>query len=494
MTGGGMMWISHGGSRYRIVYGDYSGCEKEAVDALYGEVQQYVPYVLTAQKADDVDETSVFGHTDDNFIIVGTKQSNRFLQKLVEQGACREETKKEGYSLKVFAHPANREHCITLIQGADGEGVLYGVSDYITWYINHILNYQNYLYDKRPRPFLDPFIPFEKTGAPRIEHRGLWTWGHVIYDYIDYIKNMRRCKLNTLIIWNDYAPVNAREVIEFAHRNGVKVIWGFAWGWGENCVRLGQAVQEDRTRLKKQILDIFETQYRGLKPDGIYFQSFTETNDTTIGDKDIAVMVVDWVNEVSGEFYAKYPDLWIQFGIHANSILERYTVFRRIDPRMSLVWENCGGFPYLDEREAVAGLDAYAYTDKLLSLRGGEERFGAVFKGYTGLVWSRFEPQKGPHIMGKMGKTLIRKNETEKEYKWTYSTARWINRADELKKTCRLIADAKVKDRIVTALVEDGMWECNIHVSAALLAELLWNPEIDTKELLTVLFHSGYKT
>lgn len=56
-------------------------------------------------------------------------------------------------------------------------------------------------------------------------------------------------------------------------------------------------------------------------------------------------------------------------------------------------------------------------------------------------------------------------------------------------RSLQAIAEAPVRDRLVTALVEDGMWEGGMHVSAQLFAELLWNPEGDISRILTALLH-----
>jgi hypothetical protein len=492
------MWIDHGGNRYKIIYGKYDGCEKEAVDTLYAEVQQYVPYVLAAGEADGFDETEL-NKTDDNYIIIGTTESNRLLEKLGNAGSYVVQNKKEGYSLKVYANPQNIERCIIIIQGADGNGVLYGAADFSRWYVNHTLKYHGVFRSRRPKPFIDPFAPFERQGAPAIDHRGLWTWGHVIYDYRGYIKNMRECKMNSLIIWNDYVPINAREIIQYAHRNGVKVIWGYSWCWGAD-VNPNDPVEKEKWRIRA--LEIYEKQYRDLPVDGIYFQAFTETAETRIGNVSISDLVVDWVNDIAASFYEKYPDLWIQFGVHATSIKNEYRKFEKIDPRMSLVWEDIacdgdhikGAFPYIyetgnDERYE----EAFDYTKETLAIRGANERFGAVFKGFTTLNWKQFEPQKGPFILGEATAAFKEKRAKEKDYDWAYSAGDWITKTEKLKKITRLAADAKIKDRFITALVEDGMWESGVRIGAALYAECLWDPHVNSGELLSVLFQSGYK-
>ena len=37
--------------------------------------------------------------------------------------------------------------------------------------------------------------------------------------------------MNRLLFWNDDAPLNCQEIIDYAQSRGVKVVLGFAWGW-----------------------------------------------------------------------------------------------------------------------------------------------------------------------------------------------------------------------------------------------------------------------
>jgi hypothetical protein len=38
----------------------------------------------------------------------------------------------------------------------------------------------------------------------------------------------------------------------------------------------------------------------------------------------------------------KYPDLDIQFGLHATSILDNYTCLEELDSRITITWEDAG--------------------------------------------------------------------------------------------------------------------------------------------------------
>ncbi len=56
-----------------------------------------------------------------------------------------------------------------------------------------------------------PLPDFELNSRPAVKNGGIWTWGHVIYDYRSFIDNMVMLKLNTVTIWNDFLPKNARK-------------------------------------------------------------------------------------------------------------------------------------------------------------------------------------------------------------------------------------------------------------------------------------------
>ncbi len=474
----------YGNNRYRIVYGCYEGIQQQAADCLYGLVQQYVPYVLTMTDAHLPLDLS----GEDNLILIGTLQNNPYLARLSAMKLFEAESRQEGYSLAVFTNPENGGRSIMVLQGADDAGVLYAVADFQKFYVNHEMKYHGYHYNTRYRAFMDPALPFGRRSAPCIEHRGLWSWGHVIYDYMKYIDHMSELKLNTLIIWNDYAPVNAGEVVRYAHARAVKVIWGFSWCWGQP---VDPEDEKDLQKWTATVLDTYEQQYRDLGSDGIYFQAFTETSDTTVKGRSISDLVINWVTQISAAVYARYPDLWIQFGLHATSVKSENKKFSAIDPRMSIVWEDVGSFPYhYDPKQNEDFGQTLDYTKELLALRGGQERFGAVFKGFTVLNWLYFEHQKGPFILGKGSPDFIKRYAEERRFYWRYAAPYWITQAEQLKQMIGAIAAAPIVDRLVAALVEDGLWESELHLSMGILAELLWDCRADTKEIITTLCHN----
>ena len=111
-----------------------------------------------------------------------------------------------------------------------------------------------------------PVEEYELVEKPKIKQRGLWTWGYVIYDYKKYIDNMVTLKFNTLIIWNDYLPVNIRDVISYAHENGVKIYLGFSWGWDTSCGERDAILHTDE--ISQNVVNTFEKEYLNLDCDG----------------------------------------------------------------------------------------------------------------------------------------------------------------------------------------------------------------------------------
>lgn len=119
-------------------------------------------------------------------------------------------------------------------------------------------------------PFETGFAPMDETSSPSVARRGLWTWGHVIYDYRGYLTNMARLKLNELVIWNDFAPLNADEIVAFAHGLGIRIIWGYSWGW-DTSIKTDLSDPLALHALEDSVVDTFVRHYAALPGDGIYF-------------------------------------------------------------------------------------------------------------------------------------------------------------------------------------------------------------------------------
>ena len=109
-------------------------------------------------------------------IYIGTKQDNPY----IAQHSDAVLDKAEQYRILVKDETA-------MIEGFDDHGVLYGCVDFHNKYIVH---HEFFQWNDRCNTFLGKSFPdFEYTSAPTVSDRGIWTWGHVIYDFpITYIE------------------------------------------------------------------------------------------------------------------------------------------------------------------------------------------------------------------------------------------------------------------------------------------------------------------
>lgn len=312
-----------------------------------------------------------------------------------------------------------------------------------------------------------------------ITSRGVWTWGHVIYDYRGFLRNMARMGLDKIVIWNDFAPLNAREIMDFAHSLGIKVVWGFAWGWIDGCDKIKSIDDDVLERMRGEIIAKFDSEYREICGDGIYFQSFTELGSDTIGGRCVAETVTSFVNSTAEYLFAECPELEIEFGLHATSVRNHLDKIAMTDPRIRIVWEDCGSFPYAYNPTASDGFDeTLEFTKKLLSLRGRDEKCGIVVKSMTNLDWSHFEHQKAPFILGEYTADFIKERAAVKAQLWENRTEGWLKNLGLLTETLRLI-DSSSADAAVEGLIEDGMLEYSIPLPAALYASAVSNPYAD---------------
>jgi hypothetical protein len=472
------------GRRWTIIYGKYEGLEEYAVNELYKAVQQFVPYVLTVGDGSDGQMQDL---TRFNIIFVGTVISNHHMAKLAKEGLFRPEQRKEGYAIKVCASPYDPEMQIMILAGADDSGTLYAVRDLEHYYIDPKSYFDGSRHPGERTYFTEKMPEYEINSAPAIEYRGMWTWGHAIHDHRKYFDNMSRWKLNYIVIWNDFAPVNAVQIVKYAHSRGIKVLWGYSWSWGED---VDPTDDEELEKWTRRAMDIYETQYRDIGGDGIYFQSFTETRETMIKGASIAEMAVKWTNTIAGGILDKYPGLWIMFGISATSILDD-PALKNVDIRVTNEWNDAGPFPYAYDARDTADIQyVYDYTEMVSGYRGTDEDFSMVVKGCITLDWPSFEHQKGPFVLGEAAQSFKENRVEEKRSYWKYIQTYWIRNYECMLRTMRIIAGKDIKRRSASTLIEDGMWEEHMWLPGALSAEGMWDPyrgadEIIEKVMLT---------
>lgn len=481
-----MAYLDYGEIRWKICCGKKIGkIEQRALRELYGTVRQYLPYILTVcETAEELTEH-------DNVIFLGTLSSCPALKVMADEGFYQPEIRREGFAIQVADSKKRRGRTDIVIQGADSAGVLYGVFEFIHAYLDDLLKYTGYHYEKPIKPFTDPCVPFEEHSAPAIVNRGLWTWGHKIYDYRGYFDNMARCRMNLVIIWNDSAPLNAKEVVNYAHGCGIRVVWGFSCAWGED-VAVDPCDAGEADKWSKRILEVWENEYADTGADGVYFQTFTERNEKEVGGVSIARLVTDFINRVTEPLRRAYPDLWVKFGLHATSIGENYTMLRDLRHDVTPVWEDCGGFPYhYDPRQGDIGA-ALDYTKKLVKMAEKGGRFGAVLKGFTVLKWKKFEHYKGEILLGETDRVARRHILERRQFYWKFCEPYWLEHAGDLSKWTCAVADAELSDSTVVALVEDGAFEEEIPPSVGIFAETLWDPHADVTRMIEKIYHSEH--
>lgn len=446
-----------------IVFGGSTGVFAQAVRKLSEIILEYTftyPACVSAEEC-VINEKN-------RYFFIGTRENNAFLN-FGEKPEGREAYKIEIRDGNVY------------IEGSDAAGALYGAVDFYGKY----LAYAESTHTSAPylkNPFEEEFSDFSLSSSPAARDRGLWTWGHVIYDFRGYIDNMVRLKMNTLILWNDFAPANAKEMVAYAHENNVKVFWGFQWGWDTDCSKIDILNLKDYTG---GIVDHYEKNYASVGGDGIYFQTCTELGFEKLNGVVIAEAVTEFVNHTANVLYEKYPELEIQFGLHATSVKEKLEYLRNTDPRIRIVWENCGDFPFDYLPENVKTFDKTCeFVEKIMRLRGEDEKFGVVLKGLTKLDWNAFEHQKGPYILGNGSERLMDNRILRKQPVWRFLQAWWLKNGDKALEMVRLMQKNTKRDIVVTALVEDGMFERNIYFPAALMGMMMWEKEMSFEEIM----------
>lgn len=459
-----------------IVYGnELTTLQKRAVETISIFCQECTSEYPVCYKYDEA-----FDVQDARLIYLGTKKNNPKVAELSDAIL----TKAEEYYINVKGD-------VVLIEGYDDAGVLYGAIDF---YHKYIMRYMHH--DSRPgwmNMFVwDDWLDFKEQSAPAVLNRGLWTWGHVIYDYKKYFDHMMLLKMNRVVIWNDFVPFNANEIVEYAHSCNIKVIWGFSWLWDTACNRVDPSKLDGKDQ---EILAKYEREYAGVKGDGIYFQTFTELTEDNINGVVVANAATDFVNKTAKLFYEKYPDLQIEFGLHATSVKDRLPSIAQVDPRIKIVWEDCGAFPF---DYLASKIDTFDETKKLVgkiaNLRGDNDYFGVVTKGITNLDWNEFRHLTGRQNIGVSSQKAKRELVVKRHNIWKYVQACWIANADKALEMLEEMRRLKGGNLSVDALVEDGVFEETVMYPVALQAEMLWDTTTPLKKLLKEVALRSYVT
>ena len=479
-------WLPEG-AKWAVLYGSYVGVERAAIHEVQRGVQRFLPYVAQVRQVGDGPSVA-----DEHVVLVGTPDNNRWIRQLVDRGAIRPPPGPQGYTVACLESPFQEGRRVLVVAGGGPAGVLHGahelgarvLSDGV-WFDLPARRRDGYG-AIGPVPMtsnLERLPSLAMSGAPAIDYRGIWTWGYAIYDYRRFFDSMARLKMNMVTIWNNTVPLNASEVIAYAHAQGIRVIMGFHWGWGRNELSLADA--DDRRRTREEVVGTYTEQYASLDLDGIYFQTLTEHTRTEQEDRSTASLACEWVNEIASALFSIEPDLYVQFGLHAPSIRQHYADLEPLDRRITIVWEDVDGLPYSynlgpEETSDESAQRAIDYTSQLVHLRPGVE-FGMVPKGWTTLKWRDFH---GPYVLGEGDAGSIRALLRQRESMRKFLERRWLQHYPKAASFYRELLDLKPAGTLVTGLVEDGMIEEAIPLSVALFAETLWDPFEDDAGIL----------
>lgn len=464
---------------WEILYSKYEGIEKKAIELLNKEMSAlitrdpnvYTFHTLTVKKATELPEGK-------NAVVVGVYDENPIIRKFIEK----EEIKENGYVVKVMKNPKEPDLNVVIITANESINVFYGVVDFVDDY------FSLYAYRRTPDSslvfcdelFLNPIPDYYNSSVPVIKTRNIFTWGHPINDYREYIDNMARLRFNQLIIWNDFVPLNAKDIVSYAHEYGISLIWGFAWGWSRHCEEIDF---ENLDGLTNEIVEKYEKEYAHTGADGIYFQSFTELKQEYIGEKLIAQCVTDFVNKTANELLKKHPKLLIQFGLHATSVKEQLEFIKNVDKRVDIIWEDCGEFPHsyspkmIDKKEYEK---TEVFTKEIVNLRD-DTADGVLYKGCLTLDWvgDYFVHQTGPYIMGTESEKQKERDLEVIKPLWKEFQINWLTNGKYAYDMTNLIKEKENFSIGIAGQLTGGMW-----FPPALISQILWECDKPYEEIL----------
>jgi len=401
----------------------------------------------------------------ENIIIIGTIGNNSILRHLSKNGFINEIKIRQGYSIRCALNPSDKKSWILAILGSDENGTLYGLRDLEHYYLGNFINVNGNLCAKY----------FEATDYPRIEYRGHWVWGVNMPDKKAWMENMSRWKLNELIEWDNYPPEKSREYVEFAHNRGIRVIWGFGWGWnpdwnyvipeefdfgvGEGVIMCGSS-EFNRGFFKREILKKVRDIYVPTGCDGIYFQSFTETTkcqcDKCI-NKTMGQILLEFVNPIIGVIKNEFPDLWISCGVHANFGV--YDELKNLDSRCNIYWENC---------------------DSGTSIRGENEDFGYINKSIPySHGYSKTCPADPPYTEESLQAWM---HSNQKKYTLTGDIHSYCDYFKKMQIWSRKFLSKESINKHACCVADHSVFCRRTPFMHVALAESQWNPYINTEE------------
>lgn len=457
---------------WKIIYSGDSAIERRALEFLYGEMGNYMLrdwgvyalYTMACEKTGDQ-------LPDQNAVVIGVGSENELLKKFIAPS----EIPTDGFCIRKIDHPQYPGKQLILVAGADASAVLYGVITLVDDLFIQLTSRDGNAVIADEDLFANPIQDFSFTDAPASKVRSVFTWAHPIGNMYEYFRNMARLKFNRVYLWNEFLPVNAAEVVEYAHSWGIEVFWGFAWGWSTDC--RGTDVT-DLNSLRQNIVREYHERWAKLPGDGIYFQSFTEMGQREIDGKCVADCVIKLVNGIADELLTENPELKIVFGLHASSVRDDLEIIARCDNRLEILWEDCGNYPFNYINAEPTPEKDLDFVRKLFAQQHG---MGLVYKCQLVQKWTNFAHQAGPYVLGHNGSKMQDNDIEVTRTSWRNYKAVWSERgklAHDLAQVIQREGGSDIEMNVAAQL--NGP----IHWPTALTAELFWNSSRPYPEIL----------
>ena len=460
---------------WKLVYGSLDGVEGRAAELITAETGPYLlrdPGVYATRVLPVVSAADFEDGTNVNLIVLGTCRDNPILRHFLKDG----DVPSNGYLVRAFADGARN---VAVIAGSDARNVLWGAVDFVDDAMTAL------------RPFrgnglkyaVDPFYvgelwenpegkkgrvnPYESRRSPKTKIRSVFTWGHPIDDFREYVRNLARMRINRVYLWNNEPPMNAREVVDYAHSWGIDVFWGFEWGWGTSREK---TAEQPNGIIVDRVLARWRDTWSKLPGDGIYFQTFTEMTTKVLGGEPVAHKAVRCVNEIASRILAERPDLRIVFGLHATSVRDHLDEIALTDPRLEILWEDTGAFPFGYWVETSPEIDD-VFNRRLIE----DERHGVgiVFKWLMIQDWNHFTYQQGPYLLGVTSRRTYEDDVRIQSELWQNFTVDWAAKGARAHEIVRMIQSRGPGVELNMAAQLNGP----IHYPAALTAELFWSAD-----------------
>ena len=485
---------------WKIIYSKFEGFEEKTVKLLNTELSRFLTradgvntiYVLPCEKEGTADFENAF--------VVGLYDESEIIRSYVKK----DEVPNGGFCVKVVNKKKNGNRRLVLITAFEPIKLYYGAVKYLDDYANShspthgALKYPEGVYESVTDEYFDKNPQFRMaewsfSDAPKLKERGIFCWGQTINNFRNYFTNLARLRINRAVLWNTYMPLNAKEIEDFADSLGIKVIWGFAWGWDSNMARVTSIEKDNIKALEDKVIALYEKEYLPLGVCDIYFQSFTEVRCDNIGDRNIASVVTDFVNETARKLWEKYPDLNIRFGLHAMSVSNHLSEIARVDKRIEIIWEDCGEFPFSYTPVVKSEADFNATCNivkKMLELREGAKT-GFMLKGFATSDWSRFEEQAGPFILGENSEKIVLSDKCNRRGNWKIFGGQWLKYGRYAQ---RMIDFINKLSNCGCGLYLVGVFDGGIYLSETICADMFWNCDEEFEDILMRAAQRDYIT